>query len=452
MKNIHVDFEKSRGKSILFLGKMHSLSQKELQLFLEKFEITYTDTLNEDVTMFVESTIISPLEEQIAYAAFSQKIPAYSTDQFDALYAKALHSDSLLMSLKLSNDQKKLTRLLQNRHLDNPLFLKLFRMYDWQDEGLFDNSENMEVSTLFAKRFYTKKRFDPATFHSPISIFEIAIMSKDADILEAIFNLPEMHIKQSRTKQKRPVTLKQALATNEALNLYTLQRLLRVNDKEIDYFLAQNHLIDDKITQTLLDRANDQTKQALACNTEISDTIFTQLLQEEIAIEMLLAFQRINLDRFSIIKTLHASIGENETLAPEVIEKLIRQNRKDIMQNLSANETLTQNQLNKIYTLDEVDYFPYLASNPNLAKHLLNELYKKKIFDIDRYLALNPNTPMDILEALYQRDNFELNQSLALNESLPIAYLQQLQLDTRLMHYLKENKTFTENILNGLGI
>ena len=52
----------------------------------------------------------------------------------------------------------------------------------------------------------------------------------------------------------------------------------------------------------------------------------------------------------------------------------------------------------------------------------------------------------------FAKDNYEINCSLALNESLPLEYLQQLQIDHRLLNYLKNNKTFTENILHNLGI
>lgn len=325
-------------------------------------------------------------------------------------------------------------------------------MYDWGEEGLFDNSKNMEICTLFAKRFYTKKRFDPAAFHSPISIFEIAIMTDNEDVLETLFNVPDITIKQSRSTQKRPVNIKQALATNAALNTNTLQRLVRLNNQDIDYFLAQNPLIDDQIAQTLLNRASDEVKQAMACNVHISDNIFQILLGEDAVIEQLLCFQKINKTRFDMIETLHPNIGANEALSQEVIAALIDENDDKIIQNLCANESLTLSHLQKIYAVANPDFFPYLASNKNLSQEIVEALYAKKDFEIDRYLALNTNTPMEILEELYNRENFEINQSLALNASLPISYLQQLQLDTRLMNLLKENKTFTENILNNLGI
>lgn len=452
MKDINIDFQAARDKSILFLGKFHSLTSEELTQFLEKFNITYTNTLQDDTAMFVEGTIMSPLEEDIAYDAFKKEIPGYSTDQFEKLYANALNSDSLLMSLKLSKNQERLSRLLHNNHLDDSLFIKLFRMVDWGDEGLFDNSENMEASTLFAKRFYYKDRFDPATYYSPISIFEIAIMHDDPEVLETLFSMPDIEVKQSRSRERRPTTIKEALATNAALNQTTLQKLVRLRDPNVDYFLSLNPLIDDNIAQTLLSRGDEETKQALAQNVSISDDIFAVLSKEPDVLEALLAFQKIDMKRFNLIENFHPSIGENVLLSSEVVDTLITQNDEQTVQNLSANESLSSEQLTKIYDKGDSTNDAYLASNRNLPVEMLETLYEKDKREIELSLALNPSTPMKILELLFSKDDFEINQSLALNVALPIEYLQQLQLDTRLMHILKENKTFTENILQGLGI
>lgn len=452
IKNIDRDFKNSHGKSILFLGKFHSLSREDLKLFLEKFDINYIDTLDKNIEMVVEGTIMSPLEEEIAYDAYKKKIPTYNTEQFEKLYASKLNSDTLLMSLKLSNDQTKLSKLLHNTHLDDTLFLKLFKMYDWGEEGLFDNSENMEISTLFTKRFYKKERFDPATFHSPISIFEIAIISENDGVLETLFSMPNLSVKQSRSGQKRPIDIKEALATNSFLNQDTLKRLVRLNNRGVDYFLAQNPLLDADIANILYERSDTEIKQALATNNNISDKLFKALLEHESAAQNLLLYQKIDLKRFKLINNLHPNIGENETLSDEVIQTLIEDNNIETIQNLSANESISLRFLEKIYALNNPSFFPYLSSNKNISQEMIREFYAKKEREIDTSLAINPSLSKSILEELYNRDDFEINKSLALNESTPIEYLQQLQLDTRLLNYLKKNSTFTENILNNLGI
>ena len=58
----------------------------------------------------------------------------------------------------------------------------------------------------------------------------------------------------------------------------------------------------------------------------------------------------------------------------------------------------------------------------------------------------------EILIGYFNQADEGLNRALASNESMPIAYLQQFQLDSSLMNILSNNETFTENLLNGLGI
>lgn len=448
-KDINRDFHNAKGKAILFLGRYTSLSTEEIKLFLEKFDIRYTDTLDDDVVMAVESTILSPLEEEIATEAYRNKIPLYNTDQFDALYANELNSDSILMSLKLSNNQERLARLLHNRYLSDALFIKLFAMYDWRDEGMFDNSENMKIATLFAKRFFSKSRFDAATYHSPISVFEVAIISENPDLLEVMYDLPLIEVKQSRSGPRRPVHTKEAIAVNPHANEKTLTRLYRLNDPGIDYFLALNPATPHTLQEQIFERSDTDTKEALTQNSNLSPALFEKLAH----IPSLWEFQPVNTEKLAHLPTpIPPQIGENEHLTPEVIAFLLKQEDAALLENLAQNPSLTPRQLQRLYETGSETLYPAIASNPNTPPEILETLFAKNDHGIDRYLALNPNAPQTILGQLLARDDFEINCSLALNEALPITWLQQLQIDTRLLPYLKENSTFTENILHNLGI
>ena len=449
MKNIDTDFANAGGKAILFLGRFHSLSTEEIALFLEKFDIRYTTTLDDDVAMVFESTILSPLEEEIATEAYRKGLHIYNSEQFDKLYADRLNSDSILMSLKLSNNQERLARLLHNRHLSDALFIKLFAMYDWGGEGMFDNSENMKIATLFAKRFFSKSRFDSATYHSPISVFEVAILTDNPDLLEVMYDLPEIEVKQSRSGAKRPTTTRQAIAVNPHANTKTLKRLFRRNDPDIDYFLALNPTTPHDMQEAIFRRANDETKEALAHNENLSPALFPKLANHP----SLWHSQKITETHLAHLpRPIPAEIGENENLTKEVVDFLLENGDSTLLENLAQNPVLDATQIEKLYTEKEPRLYPFLAANPNTPEPILHELFAANDHEIDRYLALNTAAPETILEQLFARDDFEINCSLALNESLPVPWLQQLQIDARLLPYLKENKTFTENILQNLGI
>ena len=448
LKNIDIDFQNAKGKSILFLGHFNSLSKEEIELFLEKFDISYKTTLDDDVIMAIEGTILSVFEEESATQAYQKKIPIYGIDQFDRLYAKKLDSDSILMTLKLSNDKERLFRLMHNPYLGDRLFLKLFSTYDWKEDGMFDNSDNMKISTLFAKRFLKKDRFDSAAYYSPVSIFEVAQISKNPDVLEVMFDLPDLRIKRSKNSAKKPMNLKEAIAANPFTNEKTLKKAFMRNDENIDYFLAQNPSISIQMQESIYKRANNRIKEALCKNENLINSLFEKLID----FETLWKYQPVDEKKLTLIKTPPPCIGENEKLSQTIIDLLIDQKDEKTLKNLCTNPILNQNQLQKIYELNNKNLYPLLAAHPNSCAKILYKLFEEKNFDIDLHLALNPSAPKDILKTLFQRDDFEINKRLSLNETLDIESLQQLQIDHRLLNYLKENKTFTQNILNNLGI
>jgi uncharacterized protein YneF (UPF0154 family) len=453
VKKIETLFDNSAGKSILFLGKFGAFTDEELEIFLDKFDIGYTNRLGDNIAMVIEGSILSPLEDQIAQSAYTQKIPFFRSEQFEELYAANLNSDSILMSLKLSNNQERLRRLLKNRYISDELFLKLFKLHDWIGEGLFDTSENMEVTTLFAKRFYTKDRFDKATFHSPISIFETALLNDNPDVLEILFSLPELSINQSRSTIKRPTSIKEALSTNPHINATTIKKLIRRCTPEIDYFLAQNSALNDQQFTMLYERADASIKCALATNSNLPVAITEKLLNEDQKIaERALLYQPIQYETFKKLPTLFPILGANESLENRIIEELIKTEQQELLKNLSQNASLNQHALQQLYEKHDHTLYPYLASNPNLPQELLRALYQQQDHRIDIALATNSATPTALLDALYQKDDFPINQALASNSSVPIEHLHQLKLDRRLLDILKENKTFTDNILNTLGI
>ncbi len=449
MKDINNDFHNAKDKAILFLGHFSSLGIDEIKLFLDKFSIRFTDTLDEDVVMVIEDTLVSPHEEELATNAYAKKIPIYNSDQFDKLYAKQLNSNSILMSLKLSNNQERLVRLLHNQHIDDTLFIKLFSMYDWRGEGMFDTSENMKVSTLFAKRFFSKSRFDAATYHSPISIFEVAVLTKNPELLEMMFHLPIITVKQSKSGIKKPTTTKEAIAANTHTNNKTLTHLFRLNNPSIDYFLALNPSSTHTLQEEIYQRADEQTKEALCKNPKLSPSLFVKLINYT----SLWEYQPIDDEKFKLIPSLIPSqIGLNENLTPTIIDKLLKSNQQILLENLAQNPILKSEHMQKLYEKKNSNLYPYIGANPNTPTDILKELFSLDNHQINCYLALNTKTPKDILEILFQKDDFEINKHLALNEALPISWLQQLQIDTRLLNYLKENSTFTQNILHNLGI
>ncbi len=447
-------FNNAKGKSILFLGRLKNFTEDEVKIFLKQYEADFTDTFDENVAVVVESTMLNPPEEEVSYEVYKQKIPTFRLEVFEKLYAQKVTPDSLLMSLKLSNDQSRIIRLLKNEAFEKSLYLKLFKLYDWQGQEVHESDENRDVTTTFVKRFYNPEQFmDPAMIYSPITLMTIVAESEDAEVLEAMLSMPHYEIKISKG-ERRPKTLKEMIALNPHANEETLKQLSRFNNLDIDYFLVQNDTLSASLQEKIYQRANRDIKLMLTQNANLTEKLFDALLEEDDeVVQYLLVYQKMTKERYEKAKesTQLEVIGENEAIE-EILEELLACDNLLLQRHLASNETVGSDALEKIYAryLDKV--VVDLSSNPNLPSIMIETFAKKNEKEIDVALAANPSTPKEILIGYFDQADDALNLALASNEALPIEYLQQLQLDSTLMNTLAKNKTFTKNLLNGLGI
>ena len=444
--------EASSGKSVLFLGRLKHFTKEEVEIFLKQYDASFSDTLNEDVSMVIESTMLTPIEDDISYEIYKAKIPTFRLDEFESLYAKKIRPDSLLMALKLSNDQSRLIRLLKNEAFEKSLYLKLFQLYDWQGEEVHASDENRDVTTTFVKRFYNPEQFmDPAMIYSPITLMSIVAESEDAEVLEAMLHFPHYEIKVSKG-EKRPRTLKEMIALNPHANEMTLQALGRFKHKDIDYFLSQNDRLPVALQEMIFSRANEETKKMLSQNANLSDALYEKLLQEsDEVVAYLLSFAKMTKERLDKAQShaLFSYVGSNESIEA-VLAFLVEREDIALQQALAANPTVSSEILEQIYSRYTKEVQEALCSNPNTPAIMIEKFAKEGCYD--EILAANPSTPLEVLIGYFERGDDGLNRALASNESLPLEYLQQLQLDSSLMNILSNNQTFTKAILHGLGI
>jgi hypothetical protein len=445
-------FKSAKGRSVLFLGRLKNFTEDEVKIFLKQYEVGFTTALDESVAVVIESTMLTPSQEEISYTVYKEKIPTFRLDEFERLYAQNITPNSLLMSLKLSNDQERLIRLLKNEAFEKTLYLKLFKLYDWKGEGVHESDENRDVTNTFVKRFYNPEQFmDPAMIYSPVTLMSIAAESEDNEVLDAMLTMPHYEIKISKG-EKRPKTLKEMIAINPYSSQETLTQLARFKNQDIDYFLVHNDALPHPLQESIYERASYEIKKMLTQNQNLSDALFDKLLQEdEEIVSYLFTFAKIDKQRLEKIKGHQhfAILGDGEGIA-EVLPQLLEIEDEALQYKLAENPLVEAKALQKIYEKYKEKVIPALCSNPNTPTIMIESFAKLQKYD--EILAANPNTPTDILIAYFNRGEDRLNMALASNESMPIAYLQQFQLDPSLMHILSNNETFTKNILNGLGI
>ena len=231
-----------------------------------------------------------------------------------------------------------------------------------------------------------------------------------------------------------------------------VSKLVSLRDKKVDVALACNGSVALPLLQSLLAKNSEKINEALSTNDNIDDEIFNALLaKEDKVIQLLLLSQSINSERLVLIDAqaldskLFATIGANECLESDVIDKLINRDNEELIHHLAGNATLSVVQLENIYAKGMVSSFEYLAINPAASVEMLEMLYKKYDESTIRIaLAHNKSTPEAILRVLFERDEFEIYKSMASNSSLPMELLDILKVDTRLQNELAENEIFVK--------
>ena len=453
MKKLEEIIENHQGGTVLFLGRVTNFTSEELTNFLEAQGMLYADKyVGQEVVLTVLSTMVTPVEDDISYALYDAKIPEVRLAQFESFYTTHIKPNTLMMSLKLSNDQERLKRLLRNSAFSDEVYLKLFKMYDWKEEGVYDNNENRDVTITFTERFYRPDGFrDPAMIYSPITLSSVARDAQDSAILDAMLSMPNHEIKQSRKEDLRPKNLREIVAFNPHISYENIRYLLSFNNERIKSFLACNRAISVDAQSLIFKNANQITALMLTQNEKLDDTIFVELLKwDEEVVRSLLTFQKLTPSRLEAVLKANldgevlAMMGENEQIE-EVISPLMGINR-ELDYKLASNEVLTQEVLTVLYEQYGDAFRLSLSANPNTDSKLLAYFYEKGEEDLLVNIASNPSTPQAILDELAEKNIHTVNRALALNPFTKLSYLEQFALDYELMMLMKKNSTYLESI------
>ena len=439
--------------TVLFLGRVTNFTPEELTNFLESQGVSYSDKYKgEKVILTVLSTMMTPLEDDVSYELYDMQIPEVRLAQFEEFYTKHIKPNTLMMSLKLSNDQERLKRLLKNSSFSDEVFLKLFKMYDWGSDGVYDTDENRDATITFVDRFYRPDGFrDPAMVYSPITLSNIARDAKTLEIIDAMLSMPNHEIKQSRKEDLRPKNLREIVALNPNISHESIRYLLSFNDDRIKSFLACNSAIRVDAQELIFEKADGVTKLMLTQNNNLDNTLFNELLKsEDEIVRSLLTFQKITDSRLKSIleadlnEDVLVLLGENQQIE-EVVEQLIGLNQS-LDHRLSANRLLSMEQLTELYEKYGDAFMLELSSNPQLDPKLLEVFYAKKNEEVVLHIAGNPSTPQIILDELGEKNIHNFNRGLAINPSTKLIYLEQFALDSELIMLMTKNETYLASV------
>ena len=442
-KTLKEHLASSAQKKFLFLGREALFSKAEIARFLKKYHITMTQNYEEEVVVCIEHSRLNPVEEEISNEVYDAKVPSFSLEVFERLLSSGINEDELLMGIKLSGDQERIFRLLGNTDISESLFIKLLMMYRWHDEEE-DNREDRDTIMHTLKRYIDIKPNEADLLYSYLTLRRLATEAINPHLLLALIGFPNF-VFLIRGKEK--VTLHETIARNSYLDKEVIAKLISLREHKVDIALASNPCVGLDLLRTLLDKQSSAIDQALCSNQSIDDTLFFALLdKDDTSVQLLLLSQPISLSRLNEIEKralsleIFATVGANENLDYEVIEKLRIQNDEGLLCHLSANSTLDSSQLKKIYLKSITATFAHLAINPSTSIEML-EMFYHDYDDVEIYKALahNRSTPIVILRALFDKHDFALQQSMASNGSIPLDLLDILKVDTRLQNELAQN-------------
>ena len=338
-----MNLKELQNRSILLFGKSRSFSHDEFLSQMKFHKIEVVREFTDEVALMVDGRMMSPYEQNLSDKLYEKKVaPSISIDILEKELVESIDKDTLLMSLKLSHDRDRLKSFIQNSMIDDELFFRLLKMYSWGDEDFFENDDNRDVSAAYILRFYeniernhnvqfattgfihlvsqTKSSqllkeistLKPLQFHPKIKAAIAMSIYCDEDMQKKFFKLRDEKILEALSFNKklntelvvefledenlgsnvaRTIELNdeffellqrytKSLALNESLTTDMQEKLLALDDKDINYALAKNNSLDEKMIYTLLGLNRDEVELAIYENSSTPVSILNAAYQD----------------------------------------------------------------------------------------------------------------------------------------------------------------------------
>jgi len=405
-----MNIQELQAKTVLFLGKTRAFSEDEFFAQVHFHKLSLVRELDENVDVVLEGRMMSPYEQNLSDELYERGgcdfIPIES---FEKLLAQKIDADTLLMGLKLSNDREKLKNFLQNSMLDDALYFKLLKMYNWGGEDFFENDDNRDVTAALIGRFYENIERNHNVQYATTGIYHLIAQTSNAELLEAIAALEPLH--------QHPKMV-EALARHEKVPTVVLKRFLKKDSRVAKKAMAYNPKLPKGIVQELF--KEQEYREILARNVVLDEALFEDFLAYKTA------------------------LAQNESLTRQMQQKLLDLDEQALNFALAANKALNKEILAALLEKGDEELNAALLENPVVEQTLLEKYYKSGKYK--HSLAKNPATPAWILEELFTDGDVVILEALARNENTPVDILYQLQLESKFERAVKTNAAFGKYI------
>lgn len=431
-----------KNRTILLFGKPRAFNAEEFGYQLRQCGVKSAAEYDSGVSYIVEGRLVTPYEQNELDRLYEEglKEKFVDIDELEKTLIKNIDADALLMSLKLSHDRERVLAYIKNSAIDDTLFLRLITLYDWQNEGFFDNDDNRDVTAALISRFYKNIERNHNVQYATLGLMHLIEQSDDEKLIEAISNLSPIK-KGFSDSALYPVIL--SIAKNRATPNPVLKMLLKHGDLQIKKSIASKAKLDKTVQNMLFSLKEDEVTQAL-CENENLDVTLTKLLLEDYSDTIA---QNINLDEelFELFLQRSAKyLAKNRSLTKEMQARVLSLNDNEVSGSLAANPSLDEKIASEILLLGDDEINLSLFANLAVSEENLREAYLDEKNHLS--LASNPKTPVDILKKLAEDEDIEVIKALCKNPSTPVELLYEFRLDQRLERLVSENKAFTNYI------
>jgi len=432
------------GHTILLFGKSRAFEGGEFKTQLEARQIERVASYDPSIAFIVEGRMVNPVEQiELDRLYEMQKTPIVSIDLLERLLSEQLDADILLMSLKLSGDQERLLGFLQNPYIDNALFLRLLKLYNWQKDGFFENDENRDVTAALIERFYENIERNHNVQYANMGIMHLLTQSDNEALIETISSLEPIQTALLEECDRSTYKILREIAFHKQTPARVQKQFVKYGDNELCAIIALRQDTTAALQEQLLSLNDETITLTLASNASLNDVIAEKMYEDEAYRSYLAANKHLDEKWFqTFVSTQPEALAANATLSASMQKKLLDFDSETVLNALASNLSLSV--ADELMEKGNGEVHKVLAMNEATPLQILEALFKTGSVNVE--LAINTKTPAAILTRLGSSSDIDILSALAQNSATPVDLLYQFQLDRRLERYVMTNPGFGEHI------
>ena len=442
-----MNLQELKNKKILLFGRSRAFDEEEFHTQLLQHKIERVDSYEEDVALIIEGRMMSPYEQNESEALYEKKVaPFVSIDSLEKALVEQINEDTLLMSLKLSRNKERLLSFLKNTMLADSFFLRLLGMYQWGGEDFFENDSNRDVSAALIRRFFHNIERNHNVEYATLGLMHLISQTRQSELIETIFMLEPLQKELAKKEVDSKFSILEAMVRNPATPKRVLESLIKKAPTTLLISLAQREDCESAMQEALLAKEDIKIKEALSLNPRLDPKILSAFVEkkEEKYLHNIAKNIQLTETLFEILSEYQEALAHNRSLGYAMQKKLFEKKDQDLWLALASNASLHRDLFEKLLQKGERAINTQLYANPAAPKELLDQAYEEEIYHLS--LAGNTVASADLLSKLAQSKTKQILIALAQNQSTPVTVLYQLQLDSHLQKYVKENPSFGAHI------